>query len=99
LNFPDTLRSADRVHAEAQAVLFDFLVSDIALAFTFLESADIAGSGSKHYPALIQQAEKALLTIRHFQDRIEDQQSRAQVIARAAQLESHLNLFVKTFPE
>ena len=93
LNFPNVFKSAADLRAETQATLVDFLVSDIALAFTFLDTAGLAEHGSKHYCSLIDKAKTALAKIRHFQTLIDDPEQRVKISERADGLEDALRPF------
>jgi hypothetical protein len=77
-----------------QANLVDFLVNDTELAFIFLETAQISDS-PVHVQGLIKEAQKALASVRHFLERVEDPVQWDKVHKRADTLAHAISSFSK----
>jgi hypothetical protein len=80
----------EAIKIEAQKNLVNFLLNDIELAFTFLETAQISDN-AQHVQALRQKSRTALASIRHFEGRVEDPEKRDAVRKGADRLEQALN--------
>lgn len=87
MEFPGAFRSGAELRGANQTALYEFLRTEIALAFTFLQTARLAKPGSEHHSELIEKAKTALASIRHFQERIDDPEQRAVIAESADQLE------------
>ena len=64
----------EAIKIEAQENLVNFLLNDIELAFTFLETARISDN-AQHVQSLRDKSRTALVSIRHFESQIEDPES------------------------
>jgi hypothetical protein len=69
-------------------------VNDTELAFIFLESAQISDNPA-HIQGLIKEAQKALASVRHFSEQIEDPFERSKISAKADTLEHAISSFSK----
>jgi hypothetical protein len=93
-------RMADRsvdptaaLQARGQALLVEFLHTDLDLAFTFLETARIeTGSDDAHAKAALRNAQTALGSIRHFQGRVEDPAEWGKIQSRTDKLEAAISV-------
>ena len=92
---------ADRyagLQARTQRALIEFLSVDLDLALTFLQTAKIeADSDFAHCAAAFNKARIALVSIRHFQGRIQDPAEWQKIHDRANELQAALNAFAKRF--
>lgn len=83
--------------ARSQELLIGFLETELALGFTFLQTAAIeAGSDSSHRDSAIEKAHAALQSIRTFQGRVQDDGAWSRINDRANILQADLNAFEKS---
>jgi len=82
---PDSLVVLNR---RSQQLLIDFLLADLDLAFTFVQTGVIeTGSDEAHAEAAFDKAATALETIKRFLPRVEEPVERERITDRAAELE------------
>lgn len=95
VNPPDPFPKLDDLFARSRRQLVDFLETEIQLAFTFLDSAAIArDSGSlEHFEQAKKDARKAIKTVWHFLDQVEDKEAHAAIQRRCKELEDALAAF------
>jgi len=78
----------------SQALLLQFLRTDLDLAFTFLDTAEIESAHDpEHRDSALAKARAALQVVRKFQGRIQDRDRWSEINARADQLEAALDGF------
>lgn len=77
------------LRAQSQRCLIDFLDVEIKLGFTFVESAayERDAGEAEHFQHTKQQAVKAVASIHHFVDRVENQVTRDAIASRCQELE------------
>lgn len=85
---------SEKLKAQNQAALIQFLNADLDLAFTFLETAMIeAEFDLEEVPAVLERVRNALRTVRALTERIQDQTIGAQIHSRADEVEAALAKF------
>ena len=83
--------AADR-RAHGQAALVDFLINEINLGFTYLETAGLA-TEPEHARSLLEQVRYGIAAARNFCGRVEDRKQWHAIHERLNQLEDALNSF------
>src|ERR1051326_6964075 len=101
-NLPDTVDALraqiEALRAKNQAVLAEFLSTEIELGFTLLQTAKIeADSDRDHARSALTVAKEALSSLRRFENRIEDPTASADLQSRADQLESAIAAFSRIY--
>jgi hypothetical protein len=88
------------LHAKNQVALIDFLSADLGVAFTILKTAELeATDNPDHCRAALAKVRAALDTIRSFEGRIDDPQSRKTIHDRADELSGKLDRFSEVKPK
>jgi len=81
------------LQAKGQAALIEFLTAELDLAFTFLETAEVDRGEPEMVEKVLGNVRNALQTLRHFEGRIEDLDTRRVIHGRANDLEVALQSF------
>jgi len=81
--------------ARSQQRLIEFLRVDLELAFTILNTAKIEkdAGNTQHMTASLNTVRKALKSIRHLAERVEDWKELSEIQTRANELEAALTQF------
>jgi hypothetical protein len=85
----DPFAEAAKSFSVSQALLIEFLSTDLDLAFTFLDLAQMyIQSDPDHFRGLMQKARRVLETVRKFEERIQDPRARQATRERGDSLEA-----------
>jgi hypothetical protein len=88
---PDAINA---IRKKSQESLIEFLRGDIALGFTFLQTAEIdVVDDPAHSKAAVEKARKALNAIRYFVVRVDNPAIREEIESEASRLEGDIGRF------
>lgn len=85
---PSQRKSFETVRAESQRCLVDFLNAELAIGHTFVENATSQTESGHHEHSAHSkgEADKAMFTINHFLNRVEDPGAKAAIADGSAEL-------------